>query len=136
MSAQDETSIALTIPALTGLAAGGSSVLYYEVSWDSGLNQASWPVYSVVPSSTSTISIISLTSGATYAFRYRAQNVHGWSSGYSPVTLAVAMRAPGQVGVVTTAMDGTDTLLIGNTGTAVTLGGSDLQLEVIRGFGL
>jgi len=35
-----------------------------------------------------------------------------------------------------TAMDPSDTLVIGTIGTPVTLGGSDVQLEVIRGFGL
>jgi titin len=111
IAAQDPSSVTLEIPHLTGLAAGGSSILYYEISWDSGLSQSSWTVYSVVASSTTTVTIAGLSSGATYAFRYRAQNVHGWSYSYSPVTQAVAMRAPGQVGVAATAMSGSDVVV-------------------------
>lgn len=65
----------------------------------------------MVPSTTTQVTIDSLTSGATYALRYRAQNIHGWSTGYSPVLEAVARKVPGQVAPATTAMDGADVVL-------------------------
>jgi hypothetical protein len=103
---QGETMVTISIEHLTGLDAGNADVLYYALSWDEGLAQAQWEVYTVVSSSTASISIPGLTSGATYAFKYRAQNVHGWSADYSPVLTVAAMRVPGQVGSVATAMNG------------------------------
>lgn len=91
----EESYVTLEIALQSGLDAGGAAVLYYELSWDQGLAQASWSIYSVVSSSTTQITIDSLTSGATYAFRYRSQNMHGWSAGYSPVREVVAMKVPG-----------------------------------------
>lgn len=107
----DESTATVEITLLSGLEAGNAPVLYYELSWDQGLSQSAWAIYTVVPSATTQVSIDSLTSGATYAFRYRAQNIHGWSSGYSPVLEAVAMKVPGQVAPATTAMDGADVVL-------------------------
>jgi hypothetical protein len=98
--------VTISIEHLTGLDAGNANILYYELSWDEGLEQTQWDVYTVVSSSTASISIRGLTSGATYAFKYRAQNVHGWSEDYSPVLTVTAMRVPGQVSSVTTSMTG------------------------------
>jgi len=109
--AYDETSATVSLEHLSGLAAGDSPVLYYAVAWDRGLEQTEWSVYTVVSSSTSLVTVRGLTSGATYAFKYRAQNVHGWSLGYSPVLTATAMRVPGQAGPVATSMDGATVLL-------------------------
>jgi hypothetical protein len=109
--AYDETSATISLEHLTGQAAGDSPVLYYEVAWDRGLSQAAWSVYTVVSSSTSLVTVRGLTSGATYAFKYRAQNVHGWSPDYSPVRTATAMRIPGQAPPVVTLMDGATVVL-------------------------
>jgi hypothetical protein len=98
--------VTISIGHLTGLDAGNANILYYELSWDAGLDQTQWDVYTVVSSSTASISIRGLTSGATYAFKYRAQNAHGWSGDYSPVLTVTAMHVPGQVSSVTTSMDG------------------------------
>jgi len=92
--AYDESSITISVAPLTGAAAGDSPVLYYEVAWDQGLAQAEWTAYTVVSSSASAVEVRGLSSGATYAFKYRAQNLHGWSTGYSPVLTATAMRVP------------------------------------------
>jgi hypothetical protein len=48
----DESSMTVGISWLTGLGAGNSDILYYELTWDGGLAQASWSVYTVVSSST------------------------------------------------------------------------------------
>lgn len=80
-------------------------MLYYELQWDSGTSQGTWSQYQVVSSSGTSITVSGLSSGKSYAFKYRAQNVHGWSAGYSPVLTAIAMRQPGQVSPVTTSMD-------------------------------
>lgn len=107
----DESHVTVEITLLSGLDAGNAAILYYELSWDEGLAQASWSIYSVVSSTTTQVTIDSLTSGATYAFRYRSQNIHGWSASYSPVLEVVAMTVPGQVDQVTTAMSGSDVVL-------------------------
>ena len=114
--AYDESSATVGIPHLSGLAAGDSEILYYELSWDRGLLQASWSVYTVVAASTTQITVRALTSGAKYAFRYRAQNVHGWSKdgatfGYSPVVTVTVMRVPAQGTPVTTSMLGDKAIL-------------------------
>ena len=93
--ASDESTATVQIALLSGLAAGNAAVLYYELSWDQGSAQSTWAIYTVVSSATTQVTIDSLTSGATYAFRYRAQNIHGWSSGYSPVLAVIAMKVPG-----------------------------------------
>jgi hypothetical protein len=68
----DETRATVSIGHLLGLQAGNSAILSYEVAWDRGLNQAEWVVYTVVSSSTTEVTVHGLSSGGTYAFKYRA----------------------------------------------------------------
>jgi hypothetical protein len=107
----DETRASVSITPLAGLQAGNSPVLYYEVAWDRGLAQAVWSVYTVVSSGTTAITVRGLSSGATYSFKYRALNLHGWSPSYSPVLTITALVVPGQVSPVATSMDGASVLL-------------------------
>ena len=37
-----------------------------------------------------------LTKGLTYGFRYRAKNIYGWSSDWSPITYILAADVPTQ----------------------------------------
>lgn len=79
----NEQSISLTMTQLAGDQTGGSSILYYELDWDSGSGGQIWTPYSVMPEQVGQASISTtingLTSGVVYSFIYRAQNVFGWS---------------------------------------------------------
>lgn len=76
----------------------GASILYYELQWDQGTNGVSWESYSImtaVPGQTFiTIQIGGLESGVTYQFNYRAQNIHGWSIGFSPAVVIQTLSEP------------------------------------------
>jgi len=47
-----------------------------------------------------------LTSGATYKFKYRAKNVHGWSTGYSPEVSILIATVPDKPTAVQTVNNG------------------------------
>jgi hypothetical protein len=108
----DESSVTIQITPQTGLDAGNSAVLYYALSWDRGLSQTQWSLYTVVASSTTLVTVRGLTSGNLYSFRYRAQNLHGWAPAYSSVLTVTAMTVPGKIRVpVTTSMAGATVLV-------------------------
>ena len=50
-----------------------------------------------LPNSASILQVAfpNLSSGLSYKFKYRAQNIHGISPGFSPELTATAMRTPG-----------------------------------------
>jgi hypothetical protein len=68
----DEYSIQLTIDQLTGDSQGGSSILYYEISWDNGTGGMLWTPYTSMPFDNNFTTVTGLTSGTTYQFMYRA----------------------------------------------------------------
>ena len=106
-----ESSATIGLTHLTGTAAGDSAILQYEISWDQGLGTGVWSTYTVVTSSTSQVTVPGLTSGATYSFKYRGQNLHGWSAGYSPVLALVALGLPRQPLPIRTTMNGASVVL-------------------------
>jgi hypothetical protein len=91
--------------ALSGSQAGSTIILYYDLTWDAGTNGVTWTSYTVSTSTSVTVS--GLSSGSTYQFKYRAQNVHGWGP-YSPIQSATALDVPDQMTSVTTSMSGTN----------------------------
>ena len=60
---------------------GGSTILSYNLQWDSGTNGATWTdlIGNAPPSlSTSMTVTTNVTVGITYQFRVRAYNQYGW----------------------------------------------------------
>lgn len=51
--------------------------------------------------------VTSLTEGQSYTFRYRLENIHGWSTGYSPEVEIMAAETPSAPGTAVTALSGT-----------------------------
>jgi len=82
-----------------------SPILYYELLWDSGTNGASWSSYTVT--SNNIVTVTGLSSGVTYQFKYRTQNIHGWGD-YSPILTLTATDLPQQVNTVLTTNEGAD----------------------------
>ena len=95
-----ESSATLLLTTLSGTATGGATILYYDLAWDAGTNGVTWNSYTV--SSSNVMTVMGLTSGWSYQFRYRTMNVFGWGL-YSPVLTLTAMALPQQTSVVTTA---------------------------------
>jgi hypothetical protein len=92
---------------LTGDQIGGSSILYYDLAWDSGSQQSTWESYNSILTETVGENLIKatingLSSGIVYSFKYRAQNIHGWSDDYSPVVEVKTLTVPAQITGVTT----------------------------------
>lgn len=51
-------------------------------------------VQPVILTSVGGASPVAVASGATYRVRYRARNVHGWSTAYSPELTIIAATVP------------------------------------------
>jgi hypothetical protein len=71
--------------------------LYYELDWDVGSGGQTWVAYSTLPENPSSniisTTINGLTSGVIYSFKYRAQNVFGWS-GFSQLVSIKTVTVP------------------------------------------
>lgn len=89
----NEQSVELSIQLLTGDSLGGSPILYYDIEWDSGSQGALWSSYTTLSASTDIALITGLSSGTTYQFMYRAQNIFGWSL-FSPSVEVLTMTEP------------------------------------------
>jgi len=63
-SSFDESSATITMSPLVGSQAGSSSILYYDLTWDSGTAGATFTSYTVTASIT--VSVTGLTSGTDY----------------------------------------------------------------------
>lgn len=84
--------------------------MYYDLWWDSGSNQVSWESYNnqlteVQGSTVIYATINGLSSGIEYNFKYRSQNIHGWSLGFSPSILMKTLTVPVKVTGVTTTIN-------------------------------
>jgi hypothetical protein len=93
---------------LTGEQTGGSPILNYDLAWDQGKNDDSGVTHSTLQESDDGSGIIEatidgLSSGFTYQFKYRAQNIHGWSINYSESTSVKTLTEPHAVSMPTTA---------------------------------
>lgn len=82
---------------LTGSDNGGSTITSYNIEWDQGLGGAfSELVGFSTNSMLTTYTITGLTSGNDYKFRYRVENLFGYSD-YSPEVTLTAKAIPDQV---------------------------------------
>jgi titin len=114
-----ETSIVVNMPAITGDAAGGMTILSYSLEMDDGSGFTAL-VGDATDSVATSYTATGLTTGASYSFRYRVRNEVGWSANPSPVLATYAAVAPGQISAPTTAISG---LNVAITWTAPTAGG-------------
>lgn len=86
-TSQSSTSISLSYNALTTtLETGGAPILSYNLQMDDGLGGAFTDLYGVTADTLITsYTVYGLVKGRVYAFRYRARNIYGWNSDYSPI---------------------------------------------------
>lgn len=81
--------------------------MQYDLVWDLGTSGQIWESYnsqltSIVGESFIYATITGLSSGYIYQFKYRALNIHGWSSEYSNTTSVQTIIQPAQIISVTT----------------------------------
>lgn len=103
----DEYSVKLSIETLTGEETGDSQIQYYDLEWDLGSDGAHWESFSntltqTVGESLIMVTINGLSSGVIYKFRYKASNIHGWSTDFSPLMSVKTLTVPHTVSSVTT----------------------------------
>ena len=103
MVSQSGSIISITYNALTTVAeTGGSVVLGYNLQMDDGLGGSFIDLYgSDLDPMTANTMVLSYTAtnlvrGRLYGFRYRARNVYGYSTTFSPTTYIKAIEAPQQ----------------------------------------
>ncbi len=90
-------------PLPTGTNTGGSTILSLALEWDAGTSGATWTtLLGVNPTSLSQTYTITndITSGTTYKFRYKAQNIHGWGADSAEVSI-IAAEVPQTMSAVT-----------------------------------
>jgi hypothetical protein len=90
------TTMGVQVAALTGTNTGGSTILSYELLIDTtGTGTGTFSEVSgyTTLSTSTTFTILSLTSGSTYCFKYRAYNVMGWGP-YSSIGCIIMAAAP------------------------------------------
>ena len=91
------TYISVSLTALTTEAQrGGATILIYNLQIDDGLGNANFNhVYGFASDTlTTTYTANNVIKGRTYAFRYRARNLYGWSADWSPITYILAADKP------------------------------------------
>jgi hypothetical protein len=87
--------------------------MYYDLAWDSGSLGTVWESYhssltEFVGESIIKATINGLSSGETYRFKYRSDNIHGWSTDYSPEIDVKTLIKPTKITGVTTLVLGSD----------------------------
>jgi hypothetical protein len=81
---------------LTGTDTGGSAIVSYELDINDGAGGTTFTaeVGFLTPYTLNNILLsTSITSGATYVFKYRDQNIFGWGL-FSPETSLIAATTP------------------------------------------
>jgi hypothetical protein len=105
-SATSSTQIVLTWAELTSTVdTGGTTITSYELAWDGGTGDTSWPAlkgYSS-PDTAITYTASSVTAGDSYQFKLRAQNALGWGD-YGPIITVIPSSVPDQMATVTTSV--------------------------------
>jgi hypothetical protein len=81
--------------------------LYYALWWDLGSDGLTWEAFNeylteVQGEDVIKVTINGLTSGTNYQFKYRSQNIHGWSTGFSPSVVMMTLTVPVKVIDLTT----------------------------------
>jgi hypothetical protein len=101
--------ISVTMPEIVSgsLAAGGASVSSYNLEWNQGSGTTFYEVVGQTADNLDrVVTVASLVAGHTYTFRYRIQNIHGWSPGYSPTAQIMAAKTPSAPAAPSTALAG------------------------------
>jgi len=93
------TQITVQLPALVGdVQTGGAEILSYALQMSNNTAPATAYFVDVVGTAADSMglqhTVYNVEKGNSYAFRYRARNQYGWSTGWSPVTYAVAADPP------------------------------------------
>lgn len=134
-STSSQTQLVIDYALPTGTYTGGSTILSISLEWDSGTSGATWTsLVGVNPASlTQTYTITSgLTSGSTYKFRYRAQNIFGWGS-YSAELSTLAAEVPQTMAAVVSTNSGSNVRFswtaLSSNGAAITA----YKLEIMQG---
>ena len=104
----DDTQAEVEWDEITGDSTGGSDITSYELVMNDG---AGGTVFTAIVGNPTDFTSLShtetgLTSGATYKFKYRAKNVHGWSTGYSPEVSILIATVPDKPTAVQTVNNG------------------------------
>ena len=77
---------------------GGSQIINYDLVWDMGTDGVSWETFELLEevegSQIIPLTIYGLSSGFTYQFKYRAQNIHGLSPAYSSSASVKTLTEP------------------------------------------
>lgn len=95
-SSTSSSQIVVTWSALTSTdATGGTAIVSYELSWDSGTNGGTWTALKgyASPDTAVTYTESSVTAGSTYQFKLRAQNALGWGD-YGPILSVIPSSVP------------------------------------------
>jgi len=104
-----DTQLVVNWAALSDPEDGGSAVTSYHLQYDDASGGVTWTdLIGLSPDSlalTYTVSS-SVTAGATYLFRYRAKNIHGWGD-YSSTLSLLAASVPSAPAAPTTSNEDT-----------------------------
>ena len=80
------------------------------MAWDLGPDGAQWESYTkmteTLGESLIYTTVNGLNSGVTYQFKYRAENIHGWSTGYSDSVSVKTLVEPSTIDVPVTSNQG------------------------------
>jgi hypothetical protein len=94
------------------LAAGASTISSYNLEWNQGSGTQFYEVVGETSDSVERlVSVVSLTEGQAYTFRYRVKNIHGWSLGYSNEVEVMAAETPSAPATPTTVVSGTNAVI-------------------------
>ncbi|MCP3681809.1 MAG: fibronectin type III domain-containing protein, partial [bacterium] len=98
-------------PLSTGSETGYSTITGYEISWDQGKSSyLSLIGLSTNFTKTSYLITSGISVGVTYAFKYRAKNIHGWGDYSSPGSI-LAASPPNKMSTITFSITGTQLTL-------------------------
>ena len=84
--------------------------MYYALEWDKGSLGVEWEDYTTLTADTTLINVNGLSSGFSYGFRYKVQNIFGWS-GTSPEISVLTMNLPSTAQIPRTSLVGTNIII-------------------------
>lgn len=91
MVSQSPTSITVSMPAITGLSTGGSTILSYNLQYKDSLSTSFTTLIGEAPSSLLlSYTRNGLTANHIYQFRYRVLNKYGWGPFSNSISILAA----------------------------------------------
>jgi hypothetical protein len=100
IASYSDTQITVSWPSITGIAAGNSNILSYNLFWNAG-NSSSASTF-VTDSLVNNWTFSGLTGGNNYTFTVRARNIYGYGNLSSPVSV-ITIDVPSQIQIPTVA---------------------------------